>query len=631
MGGRFTYLCLTSSDMKLTKTLLLLNITGILLTSCGGSKQTEEDTTASREQFGQDLKYIQLEDADKPLPTWSDKNTLVYHTIAEPDNLHPTNGTSAMRNEIFQYIHRTLVHLDYRSLELTNGLLKSIPVLNEDGTEYLCELRDEVRWDDGAPITSADVIFTAKANKCVFTDNPHAKPYWENLEDVIPDPDDPLKFTVRMRSAYMHNLVFWGDWPIIQKTFYDPEGILDIHKITDISKEPEDEIVRGQLKGWADQFNAASTGREPGKISGAGPYRISSWDPGISVTITRKENHWTNGSENIYETSYPDKIIYRINKDPNSQILDFKAQVFDGSNYLSTKTLLELQSDSGFNKNYHSRFTDSFNYTYIAMNMRPESTGRPELFNDRDVRMAMSLLTPVQQLNNVINRDMNKRMVGPVSFLKSDFDTTLKPIPYDPAQAAELLDKAGWNDTDGDNIRDKVVDGEKVDFEFSLNYMTNTPDWKDYAAICKEHYEMAGMKVNLNPVDFSILVADARSHDFDMMIGVWGQSAYPEDFTQLWHTQSWSSNGTNYPGFGNEETDALIDSIKVIVDPELRKPLVIRFQRIVYEQQPLIFLFSSLRKNVIHRRFGNAEMYFERPGILLNYLKLIPSDSEPNS
>ena len=260
------------------------------------------------------------------------------------------------------------------------------------------------------------------------------------------------------------------------------------------------------------------------------------------------------------------------------------------------------------------------------MNLRPDDKNRTPLFNDVTVRKAMAYLTPVNDLNTVINKGMNKRMVGPVSFLKSDFDTTLKPIPYDLQFAIELLEEAGWTDSDGDNIRDKMIDGNKVNFEFEFNYMTNTPDWKDYATICKESYEKAGISVTLKPMDFTILVSNARDHDFDMMIGVWGQSAYPEDFTQLWHTKSWLSNGTNYPGFGNDETDALIDSIKVIIDPELRAPLVKRFQHIVYNDHPMIFLFSSLRKNVIHKRFGNAEMYFERPGILLNNLKLLSND-----
>jgi hypothetical protein len=42
----------------------------------------------------------------------------------------------------------------------------------------------------------------------------------------------------------------------------------------------------------------------------------------------------------------------------------------------------------------------------------------------------------------------------------------------------------------------------------------------------------------------------------------------------------------------------------------------------VFDEQPMIFLFCSTRRNIIHKRFGNAEMYFERPGIQLNQLIL---------
>ncbi|MFM7822444.1 MAG: hypothetical protein ACKPB3_01570, partial [Bacteroidota bacterium] len=113
-----------------------------------------------------------------------------------------------------------------------------------------------------------------------------------------------------------------------------------------------------------------------------------------------------------------------------------------------------------------------------------------------------------------------------------------------------------------------------------------------------------------------------RNHDFDMFLGSISQSAAPEDFTQLWHTGSWITNGSNYTGFGNKESDKLIDTLKTIADLETRIPFSRQLQRMVYEEQPMVFLFCSTRRNVIHKRFGNAEMYFERPGIQLNQLKL---------
>lgn len=214
-------------------------------------------------------------------------------------------------------------------------------------------------------------------------------------------------------------------------------------------------------------------------------------------------------------------------------------------------------------------------------------------------------------------------MVGPVSPLKKAYNSDLKLIPFDIEAAKKLLDDAGWKDTDGDNIRDKMIDGEKVKLEFNLNYMTTTVDWKDIAQMVSEQMYKAGVKANLNPQDFAVLYDAAKRHDFDMMIAAWAGSSMPEDFTQIWHTSSWASQGSNYPGFGDAESDALIDSIKYTIDDDLRIPMVKRLQKMIYDEQPYVFMFAALRRNVIHKRFGNQEMYFERPGLWLSNLKLL--------
>ena len=55
-------------------------------------------------------------------------------------------------------------------------------------------------------------------------------------------------------------------------------------------------------------------------------------------------------------------------------------------------------------------------------------------------------------------------MNGEISHLKKTYNDTLKLIPLDIKKAKQLLNEAGWVDTDGDNIRDKIVDGEKLQF-----------------------------------------------------------------------------------------------------------------------------------------------------------------------
>lgn len=596
----------------------------VLLASCGGGEETISDKGAATQTVkASETNYIKLEDATSFLPSWSKENVLIYHDIGEPDDMHPTNGSSASRTEIMGYTQVFLIGTDYQTLGLRPIAVKALPTVSEDGKTYSYELRNDIKFDDGSTLSLDDVIFTFKANKCPLTNNPQAKPYLDNLVDIVPDKTNPLAFKIVMKDKYIQNVGFLSDYPIMQRSFFDKNNVLSKYTLAQFNDKNFKADQQKDLNDWASEFNSAKYSRDPQYLVGAGQYRIEKWDAGQSITLVRKENHWTKGSTNMYETSFPDKIIYKINKDANSQMLEFKAQTLDASTFLSTKTLQELQKDANFNANYNSRFTDTYNYGYIAMNMKPDGVKHKKLFTDKNVRRAMALLCPLDDINKVINKGLNKRMVGPVSPLKKAYNSDLKLIPFDIEAAKKLLDDAGWKDTDGDNIRDKMIDGEKVKLEFNLNYMTTTVDWKDIAQMVSEQMYKAGVKANLNPQDFAVLYDAAKRHDFDMMIAAWAGSSMPEDFTQIWHTSSWASQGSNYPGFGDAESDALIDSIKYTIDDDLRIPMVKRLQKMIYDEQPYVFMFAALRRNVIHKRFGNQEMYFERPGLWLSNLKLL--------
>ncbi|HNP98905.1 MAG TPA: hypothetical protein PKK99_07605, partial [Bacteroidia bacterium] len=114
---------------------------------------------------------------------------------------------------------------------------------------------------------------------------------------------------------------------------------------------------------------------------------------------------------------------------------------------------------------------------------------------------------------------------------------------------------------------------------------------------------------------------------YDIILGSWGATSLPEDYSQIWHTASWKNHGMNYTCFGNEASDALIDSIKTESQNTKRIEMVKRLQSIIYEDQPCVFLYCSLRRVVVHKRFGNLKMYAERPGILLNTLHLLSENS----
>lgn len=611
--------------------IVLMAVGASALVSCGGGGTDNVDSKANNNVVeAGDLTYIKVEDAAEVDPAWSTENTVVFHVIGEPDDMHPTNGNSATKTFIQNYTQNYVMASDIIELKGARpDVVKTGPEISDDELEFTYELRDEPRWDDGTQLTAEDVVFTFKAVKCPLTNNPHAKPYVENIKDVVIDAENPRRVTFVMKKKYIQNIVFLTDYPLLQETYWDPNQTMRKYTFAQFDDPDFDTNAEPELNAWATEFNDAKYSRKPEFLVGMGPYRFADWKPGQSYTLIRKENHWTQdiAEPNAYQTAYPERIIFKINTDPNSQILEMKTQTLDASTYLSTKKLLELQKDETFNNNYHSRFTNTYNYSYMAFNCRPDGVEHKKFFDDKRVRRAVAMLVPIDQINMVLNKGKNKRMVGPVSPLKKEYNHDLELLQPDLEGAKQLLEEAGWTDTDGDNIRDKVVDGEKLSFEFDLHYMTTQIEWRDEAQMIKEALYEAGISCNIVPLDFAVHYDRARNHKFDAMLAGWAGSSVPEDFTQIWHSGSWASKGSNFTGFGNAESDALIDSLKYELDMDKRIPMVRNLQEIIYEEQPYVFLFASTRRNVIHQRFGNANMYFERPGVLINNFQLLSSKS----
>ncbi len=552
------------------------------------------------------------------------ENTLIVHMSYEPDNLHPTNSGSSMASWIANYTHRALLRVDMESLEVIPWLVETMPVIADSGRRYTYRLLDSIYWDDGTPLTVDDIIFTLKVIKNPLTDNASSRPLYQNVLDIEKDPDDPLTFTVVTGGPHISNISIMA-FDLLQKSHWDPQGVLDKYSLREIGSPDFDATQDPALVEWSKNFNSGDNGRVPEKIVGLGPYQITEWKVGNYIVLTRKKNwHAARNDTFIYDTRYPEKIIFKLIRESNAAALALKRQKLDVTVDLGTNDLLKLRKRQYFNQNYASDFVDRFGYSYIGLNMRPDGVTHKPFFVDKRVRRAMAHLVPVDEIIQVIAKGKASRYVTMVSPLKKEFHRGLKPIPFDVEKAKQLLDEAGWIDTDGDNIRDKEVNGERLPFRFYLNYMSS-PVSKEIVLMIKEAMYQAGVEVVPNPMDFAIFYKKAGNHDFDAMMGGWSSSALPNDFSQLWHTKSWANKGYNFVGFGTPESDSLIELANRTIDPQKRIQIVRRLQEIVYDEQPYVFLFSTKRKIAIHRRFDNIKMYKERPAVILNNLKLKPA------
>lgn len=105
-------------------------------------------------------------------------------------------------------------------------------------------------------------------------------------------------------------------------------------------------------------------------MSCAGPYKITKWDKGVSITLEKKKDHWSeNCQENWYCQANADKIILKLNSNNASALLELKNGLIDVSTMIDYASFTELSKDNKFTQNYTLKLADTYNYTYVAMNM----------------------------------------------------------------------------------------------------------------------------------------------------------------------------------------------------------------------------------------------------------------------
>lgn len=226
-------------------------------------------------------------------------------------------------------------------------------------------------------------------------------------------------------------------------------------------------------------------------------------------------------------------------------------------------------------------------YNYVGWNQ-----ARP-LFNSRQVRQALTLAIDRERIIRQNLNGMGMQTTGTFFPLSPSYNTSLKPYPFDLDRARELLQEEGWYDSDGDGIIDKLIDGKRVPFRFTLTYFVKNPTTKSVCEYIATTLKEVGIDCNLNGVDMADLSAVFEDKDFDAVFLGWSLGAPPEDPKQLWYSTGAKEKGSsNAIGFVNAEVDQIIDQLEYEYDPQKRIELYHRFDAIIYEEAPYVFLYT---------------------------------------
>jgi peptide/nickel transport system substrate-binding protein len=165
------------------------------------------------------------------------------------------------------------------------------------------------------------------------------------------------------------------------------------------------------------------------------------------------------------------------------------------------------------------------------------------------------------------------------------FDSTLVPLPYDPARSAELLDEAGWRDTNGDGVRDRG--GRR--FEFTLTVYQGNPIAGQVAQVLQEALAKEGVRARIETLDWPAFVGKLRSRRYEAQISTWTLDVDPDPYDN-WHS-SQIATGNNVTAYADPEVDRYCEAGRATFDLGERAAAYREVQARLHRDQPMTFLF----------------------------------------
>jgi len=466
---------------------------------------------------------------------------LMLQLPAEMPHLNPLTSSDYYATTVLDWVFDTLLDRDQVTMDNIPNVAKSWEI-SGDHLVYTFHLREDVKFSDGTPLTAEDVKFTFDKVMDPKVDAPYLRNYFVDITGC--EAVDALTVRFTCNKPYYRHLIMIGGLYILPKHVYS-EG----------------------------DFNNHPKNRAP---VGSGKYTLESWETGQRITLARNPHYWGTA-----EKGWPwfDKIVYAIIPDDNTAFQVLSRGDLD---------FMSLPPELFMRRANTPRFREQFNrfayfrpaYNYIGWNLR-----KP-MFKDRETRTALAML-----LDRELVRD--EIYYGQAVIIASDFmpgtpehNDTLQPVAFDPDKAKALLTQAGWKDSDGDGILDR--DG--TPFRFDAATTNQNPLAEKVLTIYEEELARVGIDLTIRPMEWASLLERVDKREFDAILMGWSMPPDPDPY-QVWHSSQVDA-GSNYVGFVNEECDKIIEAARVSFDRNERIALYKRFQQILYEEQPYLFLLA---------------------------------------
>lgn len=570
---------------------LLLCTALIALFSFNCSKK-DNTTTENKDDY---TKVAATDTAGAVIGDW-----IIQRELADPQSLNPVTLQDATGREFSLHVFERLMWAAGREdYELVPWIAEAPPEETPDHLNYTFKIRKGVTFSDGKPLTGKDVIFTFKAMMNPLVDAAQSRQAIDMLKNVelVNGDEYTVKFT--LSRPYFKAIYSLSDYQIMSMAAADPEGLTEkytFEECKDMSTAQKNPV----MKKFADFFNSQEANRDPSRLIGSGPYIFEKWDTGQWVYFRRNPNYWNKTA--VHGMTYPEKLIIKVIQDQSAATVAAKNKEIDLMYVVKPMDFVkELASPEQFNMKKADPFEPQF--VYIGYNHNNV------LFSDVKVRWALTYLVDRKLIIDKIQYGLAVPIQSPVYFGdKKNFNPDLPPIEFDPEKAKQLLSEAGWKDSNGDGVLDKMINGKRVDFKFT--YLLNTNESrKQTILVVADALKKVGIIAEIQTLEWSVFLEKIKKHEFDALMGAWVLTDYPPDQYQIFHSSQSKNDGSNYGSYSSPLADSLMEAYRSEFDETKRAAINKELQKVLYDDQAYTFLWTPKAKYVYADRFKNVRWY----------------------
>lgn len=472
--------------------------------------------------------------------------TLTEGLVGQPQFINPVlAASSSTDSDLSRLVFGQLLHFDENG-ELSPDLTESMPEISEDKKTYTLKLKANLRWQDGKPLTADDVLFTIQTIQTAETESA-LRANWIRVKVQKID-DLTISFTLNeVSNSFIYNFAL---------------GIIPKHIWSDLSGR---------------NFRLSDNNL---KAIGSGPFavaEIKKTAEGAIKSITLKTN------ELYYQgRPYLDEIVFKFYNDYDSLINAYQGREVQSLGIVPfDKTAFTLSLEKA--KSYDLKLPQ---YQAIFFNL-----ARNPILAEKAVRQALWLSTNREEIINGVYNGAVAPSYGPIFPESLGYNPKIAESNHVSLQEADgILTKAGWVLDPTTNIRMKKDKPLEFNLVVSGNLVLNVKA----AQIIQAQWAKTGAKVNLIVVGPKELQDEyLRGRSFDAILTSENTGADPDPFP-FWHSSQSHDPGLNLTGFSNAESDKLLTEARKIADTNARAVSYSRFQEIINDSIPAIFLTRAL-------------------------------------